>query len=55
MPGDDAMSCPSLTKVGPRDSKASMAPADATVAHDPLRRRTSFWASARTMQTVRVR
>ena len=42
MPGDEAMSCPSFTNVGPSASKASMAPSDATVAHEPLRWRVSL-------------
>ena len=47
-PGDDAMSWPSFTNVGPSASNASMAPSEATVAHEPLRWRVSFCASART-------
>ena len=42
MPGDDAMSWPSFTKVGPSASNASIAPSEATVAHEPLRCRVSL-------------
>ena len=55
MPGDEAMSWPSFTKVGPSASKASIVPADAAAAHEPLRWRVSLANSAVAMQSVKVR
>ena len=55
MPGDEAMSWPSFTKVGPSASKASMVPSDAAEAQEPCRRKVALASRALAMHSVKVR